>query len=98
MSGANPASERTHGPATVELLADGRLLRAPSGVSVAAALLNAGGWGMRRSVGDTPRGPLCGMGICYECRVVIDGVAHRRACLVPVADGMVVHAAARTPR
>jgi sarcosine oxidase subunit alpha len=30
------------------------------------------------------------MGICYECRVTIDGVAHRRACLVPVSDGMIV--------
>jgi len=28
------------------------------------------------------------MGTCYECRVTIDGVAHRRACLVTVADGM----------
>jgi sarcosine oxidase subunit alpha len=28
------------------------------------------------------------MGICHECRVTIDGVPHRRACLVPLADGM----------
>jgi sarcosine oxidase subunit alpha len=28
------------------------------------------------------------MGTCYECRVTIDGVAHRRACLVTVAEGM----------
>jgi sarcosine oxidase subunit alpha len=30
------------------------------------------------------------MGVCYECRVSIDGVAHRRACLEPVAEGMEV--------
>ena len=41
-----------------------------------------------RSVSGEPRAPLCGMGTCYECRVTIDGVAHRRACLVTVADGM----------
>jgi len=28
------------------------------------------------------------MGICHECRVAIDGVAHRRSCLVEVASGM----------
>jgi sarcosine oxidase subunit alpha len=30
------------------------------------------------------------MGSCFECRVTIDGVAHRRACLVSVAEGMIV--------
>jgi sarcosine oxidase subunit alpha len=34
------------------------------------------------------------MGTCYECRVTIDGVAQRRACLVPVAEGMHVATAA----
>lgn len=82
----------------IELRADGRVLRVASGVSVAAALLNAGVWTLRRSVHDAPRGPLCGMGICYECRVTIDGVAHRRACLVPIADGMVVQTTEKTAR
>jgi len=40
---------------------------------------------------------LCGMGICYECRVDIDGVAHRRACLVPVSHGLQVRTAAALP-
>jgi sarcosine oxidase subunit alpha len=30
------------------------------------------------------------MGICHECRVTIDGLPHQRACLVPVAEGLVV--------
>jgi sarcosine oxidase subunit alpha len=34
------------------------------------------------------------MGVCYECRVTIDGVAHRRACLVTVLDGLHVVTAA----
>ena len=67
---------------------DGALHRARAGTSVAAALVNAGVWTFRRSVNGEVRGPLCGMGICHECRVTIDGVAHRRACLVPVAEGM----------
>ena len=79
-------SER--GGRTVEIIADGRRARVPAGASVAAALLNLGAGAFRRSVGGEPRAPLCGMGICFECRATIDGVPHRRACLVPVADGM----------
>jgi len=44
----------------------------------------------RRSVTGEPRGPLCGMGICFECRVTIDGVPHSRSCQTPCADGMEV--------
>ncbi|MEO8563122.1 MAG: (2Fe-2S)-binding protein [bacterium] len=67
---------------------DGVAMHPGAGTSVAAAMLNAGTWGFRRSVRGEPRGPLCGMGICHECRVTIDGIAHRRACLVLVANGM----------
>ena len=69
---------------------DGEPQRARAGTSVAAAIVNTGTWSLRRSVNGEARGPLCGMGICHECRVTIDGVTHRRGCLVPVADGMVV--------
>jgi D-hydroxyproline dehydrogenase subunit gamma len=76
---------------TIEV--DGVTRRAVVGTSVAAALLNAGAWGFRRSVLGEMRGPLCGMGVCHECRVTIDGIAHGRACLVLVADGMKVRTA-----
>jgi sarcosine oxidase subunit alpha len=72
----------------VTIHADGRAVRATAGLTVAAALLDAGVAGFRRSATGEPRGPVCGMGTCFECRVTIDGIAHRRACLVPVADGM----------
>jgi D-hydroxyproline dehydrogenase subunit gamma len=72
----------------VRIFADDRQTTVAAGTSVAAALLGAGVSTFRVSVGGTPRGPLCGMGICHECRVTIDGVPHRRACLVPVAEGM----------
>jgi sarcosine oxidase subunit alpha len=75
---------------TVYFVVDGEPHRAMAGSSVAAALLNAGIWRVRHSVDGAPRAPLCGMGICYECCVTIDGVAHERACLVPVAEGMIV--------
>jgi sarcosine oxidase subunit alpha len=66
----------------------------PAGSSVAAALIDAGVTAFRHSVSDEVRGPLCGMGTCFECRVTIDGVAHRRACLIPVSEGMRVSTAA----
>jgi D-hydroxyproline dehydrogenase subunit gamma len=86
------------GPATVTIHADGRAVRVPAGVSVAAALLDAGVDAFRRSVSGDARGPVCGMGTCFECRVTIDGVAHRRSCLVPVADGMRVVTALATTK
>lgn len=72
----------------VQLRIDGEPVRARAGISLAAALLNAGHWTFRRSLSGAPRGPVCAMGVCFECRVTIDGVPHRRACLVTVAPGM----------
>jgi len=67
---------------------DGRALQVKEGVTVAAALLNAGITSFRRSVADSRRAPLCGMGTCFECRVTIDGQPHRRACMELARDGM----------
>ena len=83
--------------AFVTIVAGGRPLRVPVGISVAAALLDAGISEFRRSVSGESRGPLCGMGTCYECRLTIDGAAHRRSCLVPVAEGMRIDTAAVGP-
>lgn len=67
---------------------NGRPVSVAPGTSVAAALLNAGEEVFRASARGAPRGPLCAMGICYECRVAIDGVEHQRACLEPVRAGL----------
>jgi predicted molibdopterin-dependent oxidoreductase YjgC len=74
----------------VRLSVDGRPVEAEAGTSVLATLWNAGLRGLRTSVGGEERGPLCGMGTCFECRVTIDGVAHRRSCLEAVREGMEV--------
>jgi len=44
----------------------------------------------RKSVAGEPRGPLCGMGICFECRVTVNGRAHVRSCQVPCEEAMEV--------
>jgi sarcosine oxidase subunit alpha len=74
----------------IEISVDGRKLRVEAGLTLAAALWNAGIPHLRYSVSGEPRGALCAMGICYECRVTIDGAPHRRACLELCRAGMEV--------
>jgi predicted molibdopterin-dependent oxidoreductase YjgC len=75
-------------PETVSLSIDGVPVRVPAGTPVAIALMTSGRTSFRRSVTSEPRGPLCGMGICYECRVTINGKPHCRSCQIPCQDGM----------
>jgi predicted molibdopterin-dependent oxidoreductase YjgC len=73
---------------TVTIEVDGVRLAAESGRSVAAALPAGGIRALRHTTTGEPRGLFCGIGTCFECATVIDGVAHVRSCLTPVADGM----------
>lgn len=72
----------------VTIRINGRPLTVPEGTTVAAALWNAGEPTLRRSLGGEARGLLCVMGVCFECRVRIDGVPYRRACLEEVQEQM----------
>jgi D-hydroxyproline dehydrogenase subunit gamma len=76
-------------PDDVRLTVDGVRVAVPRGATVAAALMRLGGVA-RWSIRGAPRGPLCGMGACHECRVTIDGEPHQRACLRVATDGLVV--------
>jgi len=60
----------------------------PAGTVVAAAVVMAGISKFRSSVLQQARGPLCGMGICMECRVTIDGQSQRRSCQTLCVEGM----------
>jgi D-hydroxyproline dehydrogenase subunit gamma len=74
---------------TVNVLVEGQPVSVNAGESVAAAALLAGIGSTRNSaVSGEPRAPYCMMGVCFECLMVIDGVASRQACLVPVREGM----------
>ncbi|KFG72446.1 (2Fe-2S)-binding protein [Streptomyces mutabilis] len=70
---------------------DGEPLGFTEGQTVAAALVAAGrvAWRTTR-VGRRPRGVFCGIGVCFDCLVTIDGAAGQRACLVPARAGMTV--------
>jgi predicted molibdopterin-dependent oxidoreductase YjgC len=71
----------------VTISLDGRSVVVARGTTVAAALLSIGVTTFRTSVRGEPRGPLCAMGVCFECRVTIDGRPHERACMTFCTDG-----------
>ena len=64
-------------------------VRVPEGTTVAVAMTMIGA-ACRRSVTGEARGPLCGMGICFECRAVINGRPHCRSCQIVCEAGMEV--------
>lgn len=70
---------------------DGQPVVAYEGESVAAVLLAQGIRTFRHTAGTGQgRGLFCGMGICYDCLVTVDGVPNVRACMTPVAPGMAI--------
>lgn len=70
---------------------DGRDVEAFPGETVAAALLAAGIRTLRvTEKGGRPRGMFCGMGVCFDCLVTVDGRPHLRACLTRADPGMSV--------
>lgn len=85
--------KRLHEPGagwvTVEI--DGEPVRVAAGETVAAAALVHGIGSCRTTpVSGTRRAPYCLMGACFDCLMEIDGVANRQACMVRVAEGMVI--------
>lgn len=78
----------------ITLTIDARRLAVAQGTTVAAAIAIGGGLTTRVSVGGAPRAPLCGMGVCQECRVTINGAPHQLACQTLCAGGMEVRTGA----
>ena len=76
-------------PNQVTLTVNGLPVQVPAGTTVAVAVVISGQV-CRTSVSREPRGPLCGMGICFECRVSIDGQPHCRSCQILCEPGMEV--------
>lgn len=81
---------------TVHIHIDGQAMAVPAGSSVAAALASAPTGFSRLSVCGEPRAPFCGMGICHECRVTIDG-RRQLACQTICTGGMRIDTAPLHP-
>jgi sarcosine oxidase subunit alpha len=82
-----------HQGTPVTIRVNGKAVAARCGETLFAALIAAGIRTLRHPVKDhtkTARGGFCGMGVCQECRVTVDGMPDRRACLTEVRDGMEV--------
>ncbi len=60
------------------------------GSTVATAVFASDTENFRRSVSGEPRFPLCGMGVCFECRVTINGVKHQKSCQILAENGMII--------
>ncbi|MGA8939516.1 MAG: (2Fe-2S)-binding protein [Acidobacteriaceae bacterium] len=76
-------SEQAH----VTVWINGAACTVRAGSVVSAAMLTAGAVS-RASVSGEPRTALCGMGICFECRAIVDGVSHQRTCQLLCREGM----------
>ena len=74
-------------PDDVTLTVNGAPIAVRAGTSVAAAMAIAGQI-CRKSATGEPRGPLCGMGICFECRAIVNGKFHCRSCQILCEPGM----------
>ncbi|PII82235.1 hypothetical protein BMH32_04380 [Leucobacter sp. OLJS4] len=67
---------------------DGEPIEAEPGASVAAALISTGRTAWRTTREGKPRGLFCGIGVCFDCLVEIDGESGQRACMIPLKEGM----------
>jgi predicted molibdopterin-dependent oxidoreductase YjgC len=68
---------------------NGVVLTSPSEISIAAALgMNEEKVLRLTRFGQKPRGIFCGIGMCFDCVVTVDGIALQRACLVVIKEGM----------
>ena len=73
----------------IEFTFDGEKIEAITGQSVAAALLAANQRALRKTrFNNNDRGVFCGIGVCFDCLVVIDGITNQRACLIEAKPGM----------
>ena len=81
-----PEVQRGH---PIQIQVDGKPIDAFEGETIAAAMLTAGILTFRLSRKNRePRGFYCGMGVCFECLVTVDGTHAVQACLTPVREGM----------
>src|SRR5579883_1040911 len=78
---------------SISIRFDGQEVPAIEGETIAASLAAAGIISVRQARSGAPRGPFCGMGVCFDCLVTVDGRPNQRSCLTKVEAGMEVRSA-----
>jgi len=81
---------RSDEPDVGSIVVDDRPIGYRASDSVASCLMRAGILMTRRSLRGQPRGVFCGIGICHDCLVTVDGQRNARACQVAPRPGLVV--------
>ena len=76
-------------PEDFSIVINGSVIQVAPGTTVASAMLLVS-QPSRLSVTGQPRAALCGMGICFECRAVVNGIPHRRTCQMLCEQDMAV--------
>jgi hypothetical protein len=71
---------------------DGEKIPAREGQTIAAALLASGKSSFGTKRGDSPRGVYCGIGLCYECRMTVNGRKNIRTCVTLASPGCKIRA------
>jgi predicted molibdopterin-dependent oxidoreductase YjgC len=73
---------------TFQITVDDRPVQCRAGETIAAALIEAGidEWRTTRR-GGAPRGLFCGIGVCFDCLVTVNGERPVRACLATARPG-----------
>jgi predicted molibdopterin-dependent oxidoreductase YjgC len=72
---------------TIEI--DGQKIEALEGEPIAAALWNAGIRDFRYTrKRKEPRGFFCGIGLCTDCKMIVNGIPNIRTCVTLVEKGM----------
>jgi len=74
----------------ISITVDGVPLDGYEGETVATAIMATGDLALRRTEAGSERGYFCGMGVCFECVMTVDGVPNTRTCVTWVRDGMTV--------
>lgn len=69
---------------------DGQPVATKPGQSIAAALTKADHRAFRATAKGGQRGMFCGMGVCQDCLVTVDGVPNKRACMTKAIPGLAV--------
>ena len=76
---------------TCTVTIDGGALAARPGQTIAAILMTAGVRSFRTTRrGQRPQGLFCGIGVCFDCLVILNGTPNVRACVTRVEDGDVI--------
>jgi D-hydroxyproline dehydrogenase subunit gamma len=71
----------------IEFYVNGNPISAYQGETMHTALLASGYLQLRKSKKNHPRSVFCGMGVCYDCLITINGMPNQRACMTTVTEG-----------